>query len=166
MDPLDDGVTLGVFPGDWDGVDAKVAKEILEGRTDELRALVEYHSHGSRISGQPCLLEAVGDVCRASPIATDDLEEVGRCVNNGERVEGKPAVAILNLPRSDHVNRNFVPWFRDNVLGWKVSIAWSRVFLHLAGVAPCRHQAALFLQCRVIQMLMDRLKESCRSWMA
>ena len=33
-------------------------------------------------------------------------------------------------------------------------------------MAPCRYQAALLLQCRVIQVLVDCLKESCRSWMA
>ena len=98
MDPLDDGVTLGVFPGDWDGVDAKVAKEILEGCTDELRALVEYHSHWSRIPGQPRLLETVGNVHRTLPIATDYLEEVGRCVDDGERVGGETAVSVIYHP--------------------------------------------------------------------
>ena len=77
MDPLDDGVTLGVFPGDWDGVDAKVAKEILEGCTDKFRALVEYHSHRSRIPGQPCLLEAVGVIYQALLIAKNYLKQVG-----------------------------------------------------------------------------------------
>ena len=77
MKSLDDGVILGVLPGDRDGVDAKVAKEILEGSTNEFCALVEYHLHWSRIPGQPCLLEAVGNIHQALPIATDDLKEVG-----------------------------------------------------------------------------------------
>ena len=76
MNSFNDGVTLGVFPGDWDGVDAKVAKDILEGGTDKLCALVEYHLHRSRIPGQPRLLEAVGDIYQALLIATDYLEEV------------------------------------------------------------------------------------------
>ena len=102
-------------------------------------ASIMNYSFWPRISTHPCLVNQITVCCCCDLFLAYELRKIWNCVNTGERTEFvsiclRSRPAYFDVPRTNWIDCNLVPWRSKRISRQQMSITWSSIFVLLAGV--------------------------------